>query len=81
MKKCHYFRIGRICVCLLVSSADYVITFANSLLGLNWVQAVWHSDGIPERIFRKSQFRKNHQMTKNYSKSPSLQSVKYFIGV
>ena len=46
-------------LCVLVSSA---FNFANSLdpdqahktSGLIWIQTVCHSDGIPERIFRKS---------------------------
>ena len=28
------------------------------MLGLIWIQSIWHSDGIPERIFRKSWFWK-----------------------
>ena len=26
--------------------------------GLIWIQSVWHTDGIPVRIFQKSWFRK-----------------------
>ena len=34
---------------------------------LVWIQTVWNSDGIPERIFQKIDFEKN-QMTKKHEK-------------
>ena len=44
---------------LLVSSADNLYkqfghrSGPDKTSGLLWIQNVWHSDGIPERIFRK----------------------------
>ena len=43
---------------------------------LIWVQTVWHSTGIPERIFWKCYFWKNQQSTKKCTKLPSIQRVK-----
>ena len=43
--------------------------------GLIWIQNVWHSDGIPERIFRKRWFWKNHQTTIKHAKLPRRQLV------
>ena len=37
--------------------------------GLIWIQAVWHSDDIPEIFFRKKvDFEKNQKTTKRYYK-------------
>ena len=42
-------------LCLLVSSADnFCKQFGPKMSGLILMQIVLHSDGIPERIFRKS---------------------------
>ena len=46
------------------------------LSGLIWIQTLWRSDGIPERIFRKVSFWKNQQTTKEHEKLPSMQCVK-----
>ena len=35
------------------------------MLGLIWIQTVWHSDGIPEFFLEKVDFEKNQHMTKN----------------
>ena len=55
-----------------------LITFANSfdpdqahkMSGLIWVQTVWHSDVIPERLFWKSNLKKQKypQTTKKHAK-------------
>ena len=34
--------------------------------GLIWIQTVWHSDGIHERIFQKNDFEERQQMIKSY---------------
>ena len=34
--------------------------------GLIWIQTVWHSDGIPERIFQKREFLKNSANDKKH---------------
>ena len=50
--------------CQLVQSArepsqtDWTQIRPNKMLGLIWIQSVWHSDCIPERFFRKSRFWK-----------------------
>ena len=57
-------------------------TFANSLdpdqarqmSGLIWIQTVWHSDGNPEIIFRKSWFwKKSADDKKKQAELPSRQ--------
>ena len=45
----------------------------NKISDLNLIQAVWHSDGIPERIFKKIDFENNQQMIKKNEKLPSRQ--------
>ena len=47
---------------------------ARQKVGLIWIQSVWHSNGIPERIFRKRWFWKNQQTTKKHEKFPRWQS-------
>ena len=44
--------------------------------GLIWIQTVWHSDGIPERIFRKSWFWKKSADDKKHKQFPRRQRVK-----
>ena len=48
--------------------------------GLIWIQTVWHSNDIPERIFGKVDFEINQQMKKTHEKLPSRQRVKKKIG-
>ena len=48
----------------------------HKMLGLIWTQTVWHSDGISERIFRKSGIRKKSAEGKSHEKLPSMQRVK-----
>ena len=61
---------------LLVSSADNLWKqfgtqiWPDRMSGLIWIQTVWHSDRIPEIIFRKKWFGKNQQATKNIKNFP-----------
>ena len=45
------------------------------MLGLIWIQTIWHSDGIPERIFQKIYFSKisadDKKSMKNYEDAKS----------
>ena len=43
--------------------------------GLIWFQTVWHSDGIPKRIFQKSWFWKKSADKKKHAKFPRRQRV------
>ena len=67
---------------LLVSSADTPLQTVwtqirtDRVLVLIWIQTVWHSDGILERIFRKSWFwKKPVDDKKKQEKSPSMQLI------
>ena len=40
------------------------------MLGLIWIQSVWHSDGIPERSLEIVEFEKNQQTTKKHENFP-----------
>ena len=65
---------------LLVASTDNLQTVltqirSDKMLGLIWIQSVWHSNCIPERIFWKSWFWKN-QLTKKDEKFLRGQRVK-----
>ena len=52
----------------------------DKMLGLIWLQTVWHFDGIPERLFEKVYLKKkNLQITKKHAKLPSMQRVKCFL--
>ena len=48
----------------------------DNILGLIWIQDVWHSDIIPERIFWKSYFWKKSSDDKTNGKLPSMHCVK-----
>ena len=64
-----------ITLCLLVSSVDNLCKPFGPRLGLIWIQTVWHSNDIPERIFRNSwlkKLKKNQQMTKKQEKFPGF---------
>ena len=71
--------------CLLVSSAHnlckqfvWIQTRPDNVLGLIWIQTAWHSDGIPEIIFKKVDFEKN-QMTKKHAKLPRGQRLNGYL--
>ena len=67
--------------CLLVSSAEnlckqfWTQIRPNETSGPILIQTVWHSGGIPERIFRKSWFWKISRRPKEHEKLPSRQRV------
>ena len=50
------------------------------MLGLIWIQTVWHSDGIPERFFfffwKKFILKKSTDDKKKHAELPSMQRVK-----
>ena len=53
-----------------------------TVLVLVWIQTVWHSDGIPERIFRKNRFwKKISRRQQKHEKLPSMQTVWHSDGV
>ena len=48
--------------------------------GLIWIQAVWHSDGIPERFFlKKVDFEKNQQSCKMTQKQRVKSYDKHYV--
>ena len=47
----------------------------DKMLGLTWIQGVWHSDGIPKIFFWKSWFWKKWADDKKHAKLPSKQRV------
>ena len=67
------FKMSSLTLCLLVSTADNLCKqFVNKMSGLIWIQTVWHSDGIPVRIFQKVDFEINQQTAKKHSKLPIM---------
>ena len=56
---------------------DLLIDFSSpdKTSGLIWIQSVWHSGGIPERIFEKVDFEKNQQTTTKHEKFPKGQRI------
>ena len=60
-----------------------LITFANSLnpgqaqqkSGLIWIQTVWHSDGIPERLFLQKLILKIHKQQKSMQNYPACKEL------
>ena len=50
---------GALRVKLFAYKCRLLIGFTNSLDLVIWIWKVWHSDGIPDRIFRKVDFEKN----------------------
>ena len=44
------------------------------MFSLIWIQTVWHSESVPERIVWKSYFEKSKQMAKIQEKLSSMQS-------
>ena len=75
------FKFKWLTLCLLESSADNLYkTFLTQIrpdkaLGLIWIQTVWHSDGIPEKVFLKVDFEKKKSANdKKHEKLPHMQS-------
>ena len=56
-------------VCWWSLQTDWTQIRPNKMSGLIWIRTVWHSDGIPEGIFRKSWYKKNQQTTKKNMKN------------
>ena len=65
-------------VCSWPLQTDWTKIRPDKMSGLIWIQSVWHSDGIPERIFRKVYFENNRQRTKKHEKFPRGQRVNFF---
>ena len=59
-------------VCWLPLQTVWTQIRPDKMSGLIWMQTVWHSDGIPERIFRKMCFWKQSADDKN-TKLTSMQ--------
>ena len=49
---------------------------ADKTSGLIWIESIWHSDAIPERIFRKNWFWKKSAVDKKKQNYPVGKELK-----